>query len=174
MVTTNRLNAPGYREIRAMGRKVIETLGITTSATHMEWFFGPKGLRFSEIGCRPPGVCQWDVYCAANDFDLYEDWANAIVHGRTWMRPSRQYSAGMIALRPDKDGTISGYKGVGEIQRRFGEWIVASRFPDPGTATQGVEAGYMANAWIRIRHPDYDHLRWMMNEIGRTVRVLTA
>lgn len=171
MVTTNRMTAPGYREIRAMGRKVIETLGIRTSATHMEWFFGPKGLRFSEIGCRPPGVCQWDVYCAANDFDLYEDWANAIVHGRTWMQPSRRYSAGMIALRPDKDGKIRGYKGVDEIQRRFGEWIVASRFPDPGTATQGVEAGYMANAWIRIRHPDYDHLRWMMNEIGRTIRV---
>lgn len=171
MVTTNRLDAPGYDEIRAMGRKVIETLGIGTSATHMEWFFGPKGLRFSEIGCRPPGVCQWDVYCAANDFDLYEDWANAIVHGRTWLTPSRRYSAGMIALRPDRDGHIRGYEGVDEIKRRFGEWIVASRFPDPGAPTQPVEAGYMANAWIRIRHPDYDHLRWMMDEIGRTIQV---
>ncbi|MGD8976967.1 MAG: ATP-grasp domain-containing protein [Gammaproteobacteria bacterium] len=171
MVTTNRLDAPGYDEIRAMGRKVIETLGIGTSATHMEWFFGPRGLRFSEIGCRPPGVCQWDVYCAANDFDLYEDWANAIVHGRTWLTPSRRYSAGMIALRPDRDGHIRGYEGVEDIQKRFGEWIVASRFPDPGAPTQGVEAGYMANAWIRIRHPDYDHLRWMMDEIGRTIKV---
>lgn len=171
MVTTNRLDAPGYDEIRAMGRKVIKTLDIGTSPTHMEWFFGPKGLHFSEIGCRPPGVCQWDVYCAANDFDLYEDWANTIVHGRTWLTPSRQYAAGLIALRPDRDGHIRGYEGADDIQNRFGEWIVASRFPDPGAPTQGVEAGYMANAWIRIRHPDYDHLRWMMNEIGRTIRV---
>ena len=171
MVTTNRLDAPGYDEIRAMGRKVIKTLDIGTSPTHMEWFFGPKGLHFSEIGCRPPGVCQWDVYCAANDFDLYEDWANTIVHGRTWLTPSRQYAAGLIALRPDRDGHIRGYEGADDIQNRFGEWIVASRFPDPGAPTQGVEAGYMANAWIRIRHPDYDQLRWMMNEIGRTVRV---
>ena len=37
--------------------------------------------------------------------------------------------------------------------------------------TQPVEAGYMANAWVRMRHPDYDQLRWMMDEIGRTVRV---
>jgi hypothetical protein len=77
----------------------------------------------------------------------------------------------MIALRPDRDGHIKGYEGLDEVQSRFGEWIVACRFPDPGTPTQPVEAGYMANAWARIRHPDYDQLRWMMDEIGRTVRV---
>jgi len=171
MVTTNRLDQPGYAEVREMGRRVIGILGIETSATHMEWFFGPRGLKFSEIGCRPPGVCQWDVYCAANEFDLYEDWANAIVHGRTWLMPSRRFSAGMIALRPGRDGKITGYDGLDEIQSRFGEWIVACRFPEPGTPTQPVEAGYMANAWVRIRHPDYDHLRWMMDEIGRIVQV---
>jgi hypothetical protein len=171
MVTTNRLDQPGYREVREMGREVIRILGVETSATHMEWFFGAKGLKFSEIGCRPPGVCQWDVYCAANEFDLYEDWANAIVHGRTWLIPSRRYSAGMIALRPEQDGCIGGYEGLEEVQSRFGEWIVASRFPESGTPTQPIEAGYMANAWIRIRHPDYDHLRWMMDEIGRIVRI---
>ncbi len=171
MVTTNRLEGPGYTEVREMAREVIRVLGIGTSATHMEWFFGPKGLKFSEIGCRPPGVGQWDVYCAANEFDLYEDWANAVVHGRTWLHPSRRFSAGMIALRPDRDGVIAGYEGVDEIQRRFGEWVVACHFPEPGTPTQPVEAGYMANAWVRMRHPDYDHLRWMMDEVGRTVQV---
>ena len=49
----------------------------------MEWFFGPKGLRFSEIGCRPPGVGQWDSYCAGNEFDLYREWALAVCHGVT-------------------------------------------------------------------------------------------
>jgi hypothetical protein len=38
----------------------------------MEWFYGPKGLKFSEIGCRPPGVGAWDLYCAGNDLDLYK------------------------------------------------------------------------------------------------------
>ena len=51
--------------------RVNEALGIGTSATHMEWFFGPKGLRFSEIGCRPPGVGAWDLYSAGNDLDVY-------------------------------------------------------------------------------------------------------
>jgi carbamoylphosphate synthase large subunit len=50
-VATNRLDmVPTYDEVKAMGQKVIEALGIGTSATHMEWFFGPKGLKFSEIG----------------------------------------------------------------------------------------------------------------------------
>ena len=53
-VSTNRVDsAPDYQELRDLGARVNAALGIGTSATHMEWFFGPKGLRFSEIGCRP-------------------------------------------------------------------------------------------------------------------------
>jgi carbamoylphosphate synthase large subunit len=171
MVTTNRIDAPGYAEVRAMTREVIRILDIGTSATHMEWFFGPKGLKFSEIGCRPPGVGQWDVYNAANEFDLYFEWANAIVHGTIHSRPSRRHAAGMIALRPDRDGHISGYSGVDAINHRYGDCIVAARLPDAGTPTQPVEAGYMANAWLRVRHPDYDQLRHMLDDIGQTLKV---
>ena len=171
MVTTNRIDAAGYGEVREMARRVIRILDIGTSATHMEWFAGPKGLRFSEIGCRPPGVGQWDVYNAANEFDLYFEWASAIVHGAVHRRPSRRYSAGMIALRPERDGRITGYSGIDEIQRRYGDCIVAARLPNAGTPTQPIEGGYMANAWLRVRHPDYDRLRAILNDIGETVRV---
>ena len=171
MVATNRIDAPGYTEVREMTRAVIKALNIGTSATHMEWFFGPKGLKFSEIGCRPPGVCHWDVYNAANEFDIYYEWAAAIVHGRPAAQPSRRYAAGMIALRPDRDGRISGYSGVQEINRRYGDCIVAAHLPDAGTPTQPVAGGYMANAWMRVRHPDYDTLRHMLNDIGETIKV---
>jgi len=171
MVTTNRIDAPGYGEVRKMARDVIRILDIGTSATHMEWFAGPKGLKFSEIGCRPPGVGQWDVYNAANEFDLYFEWAHALVHGNIHTRPSRRYAAGMIALRPDRDGTISGYSGVDEVGRRYGENIVAAHLPDAGTPTQPVEGGYMANAWMRMRHPDYDQLRRILDDVGETIKV---
>ena len=170
-ITTNRLDAPGYAELTVLGRKVIRHLGIGTSATHMEWFFGPKGLKFSEIGCRPPGVGSWDVYCAANDMDLYLEWATLLVHGRPAQTPSRRYSAGMIALRPERDGSIAGYDGIDAIHRAYGKWVIDSHFPPPGTPTQPVEAGFMANAWIRMRHPDYDQLRAMLDAVGRTVKV---
>ena len=95
----------------------------------------------------------------------------AIVHGRPATPPTRRYAAGMIALRPDRDGRISGYSGVEETLREHGEWILDSHFPTPGTPTQPVEAGYMANAWVRVRHPDYDTLRAILDSIGRTVHV---
>jgi formate-dependent phosphoribosylglycinamide formyltransferase (GAR transformylase) len=174
IVSTNRIDAPGYNEVKQLARKVIKALGIGSSATHMEWFFGPKGLKFSEIGCRPPGVGQWDVYNAGNDFDIYREWAMALVHGRIGQRPSRRYACGMIALRPDRDGRIAGYEGMDRIGREFGECIVAAHLPAAGTPTQPVAAGYMANAWMRVRHPDYDQLRYIMNTIGETVRVRAA
>jgi len=171
VVTTNRVTHENYGEVIALGSRVIRALGIGTSATHMEWFFGPKGLKFSEIGCRPPGVLVWDIYGAANDMDLYLEWAKAVVHGATEVRPSRRFAAGMIALRPDRDGRISHYEGVDEMHGRHGQWIIDEHFPAPGTPTQGVEAGYMANAWVRLKHPDYDGLRGVMDDIGRTVKV---
>jgi carbamoylphosphate synthase large subunit len=170
-VTTNRLDAPGYAEVKEMGQKVVTALGIETSATHMEWFFGPKGLKFSEIGCRPPGVRAWDLYAAANEFDIYREWAMAVVHGRPSQQPSRRYAAGIVALRPDRDGHIAGYEGVDEVHRRFGGFVLDQHLPAPGTPTQPVAAGYMANAWLRLRHPDYDALRSMLDFVGQTVKV---
>ncbi|HEV8325262.1 MAG TPA: ATPase, partial [Myxococcota bacterium] len=161
----------GYTEVKKLGRKVIEILGIETSATHMEWFFGPKGLKFSEIGCRPPGVRAWDLYAAGNDMDIYKEWAMAVVHGRPGQRASRRMAAGIIALRPDRDGRISHYDGVEEVKRAFGPFFIDAHLPPPGTPTQPVEAGYMANAWMRLRHPDYDELRRMLDAVGRTVKV---
>ncbi len=171
-IATNRVDtAEDYEEVKEMGKKVISLLGIETSATHMEWFFGPKGLKFSEIGCRPPGVRAWDLYGVGNDMDLYREWAVAIVRGTTSQKASRAYSAGIVTLRPERDGRILGYEGVSAIEDELGQWIIDYHLPRAGEPTQPVSAGYMANAWIRMRHPDYDQLRHMLDRAGETVKV---
>jgi formate-dependent phosphoribosylglycinamide formyltransferase (GAR transformylase) len=171
-ISTNRIDGGGfYDEMREMGQRVISALGIETSATHMEWFFGPKGLKFSEIGARPPGVGCWDLYSAGNDMDVYRAWADAIVHGHVGARPSRSQAAGIIALRPDRDGHVIGYSGLEDVENRYGRWVIDAHLPGAGTPTQPVEAGFMANAYIRMRHPDYDVLRTMLDDVGSTVRV---
>ena len=170
-ITTNRINEPGYDEVKAMAKKVVTLLGIETSATHMEWFSGPKGLKFSEIGCRPPGVRAGDLYNVANDMDLYREWAMFMTHGRPGQYPSRRLSAGIIALRPDRDGRITHYEGLTEVRQAFGDCLIDWHLPPEGTPTQGVEAGYMANAWIRLKHENYDHLRHMLDLVGQTVHV---
>jgi hypothetical protein len=88
-----------------------------------------------------------------------------------WHLPSRRYAAGIVALRPDRDGTISGIEGIDDAQGRLGEWVIDAHLPAPGTPTQPVEAGYMANAYVRMRHPDYDVLRGMLDDVGRSVHV---
>jgi len=171
-ITTNRVEGNSfYQEVRELGRRVIDALGIETSATHMEWFYGPKGLKFSEIGARPPGVGAWDVYSAANEVDVYREWAHIITHRRPEQPMKRSYAAGLVALRPDRDGVVTGYNGIDEIQGRYGEWIIDGHFPPVGQGTQPVEAGYMANAYVRLRHPDYDTARAMLDDIGRTIKV---
>ncbi len=171
-ITTNRLDSSSYDEVRELGKKVIDSLEIGTSATHMEWFYGPKGLKFSEIGCRPPGVGAWDLYCAAHEMDVYTEWARAITGQGPGARPTRRFSAGIINLRPSQDGTISGYTGLDELERRYGDCIIDRHLPPAGSSTMSVESGYMANAWIRMRHPDFDGLREIFGWVGENVKLL--
>ena len=171
-ITTNRIDsAPGYAEVKVMAQRVVDLLGIETSATHMEWFAGAKGLKFSEIGCRPPGVRAWDLYNVANDMDLYREWAMLIAAGRPSQRPSRRLAAGIIALRPDRDGRIVGYEGLANIRGLLGQYLIDWHLPPEGTPTQPVEAGYMANAWVRVKHENYDQLRHLLDVVGSTIKV---
>ena len=70
-----------------------------------------------------------------------------------------------------QDGLISHYDGLEGIQADYGEHIIDAHFPEPGTPTQGVDAGYKANAWVRVRHQDFDTLRSILDDIGRRAKV---
>ncbi|MEM8933154.1 MAG: ATPase, partial [Acidobacteriota bacterium] len=72
-------------------------------------------------------------------------------------------------LRPDQDGHIVGYEGMHLLEHLSG-WIIDAHLPPVGSRTQPVSAGYMANAFVRVKHPDYDQLRQMLDAIGQTVR----
>lgn len=174
IICTNQHDAPRYSELKEMGAKVINSLGLVNAPTHMEWFFGDKGLKFSEIGARPPGVSHWDVYSAANEIDLYKEWADGIVHNNTWGQASRRFSAAQLALRPTQDGHIVGYEGLEMMQAKYGELVFDSYFPPAGSPTQPIEKGYKANAWIHIKHPDFDTLKNICMEIANSVKVIAA
>ena len=171
IAATNRVAAPGYGELLELGRRVLGLLGLETTATHMEWFFGPRGLKFSEIGARPPGERLWDLHSVGNEMDLYREWALAVIGGRAEQTPSRRFASGSVQVRPDRDGRISAYRGLDEVWRTCRQWLTASSVPPPGTPTRPLRLGYLVNAWFRLRHPDYDRLRAMMEFIGETVKV---
>ena len=62
-------------------------------------------------------------------------------------------------------------RGVEEAMRRFGDSIMHTHFPPPGSPANPIEGGYMANAWMRLRHPDYDELRKICDTVGRMIKI---
>ena len=160
---TNRVDAEGYQELRAFGRRVNTAMGIDTSATHMEWFFGPQGLKFSEI--EPAAGRLWDVYAACNGFDLYTEWARAVL-GDVHHVPSRQYAGASPSPRPDD--RIRGYSGVDDVQRRYGAHIIDAHLPPEGAATQPVSA--VSGKATMLRHAGFDGLKHMAVDIGQRLR----
>ena len=104
----------------------------------------------------PRAAGQWDSQ--RNEFDLYREWALAVCHGSRRSTPA-------VARWPDRDGLWEPTSCC--MRRPDGRASLSA----PGTPTQPVEAGYMANAWMRLRHPDFDVLHGILNEIGKRVQV---
>lgn len=170
IAVTNRVDGDGYVELRAMARKVIAALDLRNCATHMEWFFGPKGLKFSEIGARPAGEKIWDMYRVGNDFNVFREYALALFDKPSEQRPSRRYSVGSIQIRPDRDGKVAEHRGIDQVMQRCRQFIYEYDLPPPGSPTKGLDKGWLVNTWFRLRHHDYDELRRLMTYIGETAK----
>lgn len=170
IAVTNRIEQAGYTELRQLGRNVIEALQIRNAATHMEWFFGPKGLKFSEIGARPAGEKIWDMYRVGNDFDVYREWALAIAGKPAEARPSRRLAVGSVQIRPSQDGVITGHRGIEKAMQRCGPSIYEHELPPPGSRTKPLDKGWLVNTWFRLRHENYDTLRELMTFLGENVK----
>ena len=170
IAVSNRIEQHGYREVRRLATDVIHALGLRNTATHMEWFFGPKGMKFSEIGARPAGEKIWDMYRFANEFDVYREWALAITGRPSEQKPSRRYAAGSVQVRPDRDGRVLAHDGLEETWARCRRFFYEYEIPTPGSPTRSLDKGWLVNTWFRLRHEDYDELRALMTFVGRTVK----
>jgi hypothetical protein len=168
---TNRTGAPGYGELHETAAKVIAALGLNDTATHMEWFFGRKGLRISEIGARPAGERIWDLHAAGNEFDLYLSWADAVLAGRASGTPTRRFATGSVQIRPPRDGVYDGHQGLDDVLRVAGDSILECDVPRPGSPTAPLDRGWHANTWFRLRDTDYDRLLSRLAWIGDTISV---
>ncbi len=170
IAVTNRIDQDGYDELRALGRRVIDALGIRSSATHMEWFFGSKGMKFSEIGARPAGEKIWDMYRFTDEVDVYREWALALLGRPAERGPSRRFAAGSVQIRPDRDGRFVGHDGLDAAWDRCRPFIFEYETPAVGDATKSLDKGWLVNTWFRLRHDDYDQLRELMTFVGSTVK----
>jgi hypothetical protein len=174
IVSTNRLDAAGLRRAQGDGPQGDHDAGHRDLATHMEWFYGPKGLKFSEIGCAPARRRRSGTSTPpATTSTSIASGRNAVVHGKIEPSPRastpRHHRAAPRPRRPHP--RLLRGRARGDPAEASAQWIIDAHLPPPGTPTQPIEAGYMANAWIRMRHPDYDAMREIFEVIGRTIRV---
>ena len=102
-----------------MGRDVLRALGFRDGFTHMEWFRRENSeVVFGEIGARPPGARTVDVMNFANDIDLFQQWAGALIHGRLSEPIDRRYNAASIFKRAQGGGRITHIEGLSRLELR--------------------------------------------------------
>lgn len=172
IAVSNRIKEGDYDELQQMNERIVKALKLRNCATHMEWFFGPKGLKFGEIGARPAGEKIWDMYGIGNEMNIYREWALAILGKPSQEQPSRKFAVGSIQVRPDRDGRYHGHRGLDAAWKHCGDAIYEHAVPEPGTKTLGLDRGWLVNTWFRLKHKDYDRLRDMMTFLGENVRAI--
>lgn len=83
-----------YDDIRQVGSRALEVLGMETGLSHMEWFRRRDGtIAISEVAARPPGAQITTLNSRAHDIDFVRAWAEVMVFG-TFERPTRKYAVG--------------------------------------------------------------------------------
>ncbi|MBA3342596.1 MAG: ATP-grasp domain-containing protein [Gemmatimonadaceae bacterium] len=140
-----------YDDIRQVGSRALEVLGMETGLSHMEWFRRRDGtIAISEVAARPPGAQITTLNSRAHDIDFVRAWAEVMVFG-TFERPTRKYAVGVAFLRGQGSGKIRRVHGLDQIGREMGSLVVDVKLPTPG---QAPAASYEGDGYIILRHPE--------------------
>jgi len=132
-------------DVQEVGRAMARAFDLRERPFHFEIFRTADGRLIPlEVNMRPPGGWTVDMFNYANDFDLYREWANVIVHGRFDAIVTRPYNV-LYASRRD----IRTYAMPHEdVMSEFGHLIVQSARMERVIATAMGDYGYV------LRGPD--------------------
>jgi hypothetical protein len=155
-----------YDPIREAASRALDTLGLVTGMTHMEWFRrGDGSVAISEVAARPPGAQFTSLISYAYDRDFYRAWAELMAFDH-FDPPERRYASGAAYLRGMGTGRVRRVHGVDIVQRELGPAIAEARWPSPGDAQP---AGYEGAGYVIFRHPD---TQLVERALRRTVEVI--
>jgi formate-dependent phosphoribosylglycinamide formyltransferase (GAR transformylase) len=169
VIVPREVDHPRYDEIRRVGFRALEALGMGTGVAHMEWFRRPDGsVCVSEVGARPPGAQFCSLISWANDVDFYAAWARVVVFDR-FDPPPRRHAAGAAYLRGQGEGRVVGVEGVDEVVRELGGLVVEARLPRPG---QGPSGSYEGEGYVIVRDDDTERVERALSRLVSRVRVV--
>jgi len=166
------VSGPEYAPIRDAGFRAVQSLGLETGLSHMEWFqLGDGRIAISEVGARPPGAQFTSLMSWAHDLDFYQAWPRLMVFDQ-FEPPARNYAVGAAYFRGQKSAAggarVRAIHGLDEAQRRFGHLVVESRLPSAG---QLASDSYEGDGYVIIRDPDSSVVEDALEQIVRIVRV---
>ena len=125
----------------------------------------------SEVGARPPGVNIMPMMSLAYDLDMWDKWAELMVHDR-WELPPRQFAVGCAFLRAQGRGnTIVDVTGLEAAQSAVGEWVVQSKLPHKG---QSRSSHYEGDGFVIVRHEDTEKVVTALRTIITKIRVVAG
>lgn len=167
VVLPREIEVPEHEDIRVAGWKALDTLGMETGMSHLEWFRRPDGsCCISEVGARPPGAQFTTIISRANDWDALGAWARLLVYGEL-DRPERRYAAGAAYLRGQGSGpNVRAVYGWERVRHEIGHLLTDVKIPPAGIA-KGLT--YEGEGYLIARHPETkvveEALKWAIGEI---------
>ena len=157
-----------FDDIRYYNRQVLQTLGMRTGVTHMEWFRRKDGsVAVSEVAARPPGAQIMSLMSYANSRDFYHAWAELMVHDR-FEPPERKFAAGAAFLRGQGQGRVKRVHGLEQAQREVGDVVMEAKLPQPG---QFSSSSYEGEGYVIVRHPDTEIVKRALQRLVSLIRV---
>ncbi len=171
VVLPREVDAPAYDDIRTIGARALDALGMDTGVSHCEWFRRADGsVAISEIAARPPGAQITTMISRAHDVAFVRAWAILMIHG-TFERPVRRYAVGTAYLRGQGHGRVESVHGLDALPTDVRQLVCDLRLPERGQVPTG---SYEGEGFIMIRHPDTTVVERALQRIISTVRVTLA
>jgi hypothetical protein len=136
-------------DVQECGRAMARAFDLRERPFHFEIFRTDDGRLIPlEVNMRPPGGWTVDMFNYANDFDLYREWANVVVHGRFDAAVTRSYNVAYVSRRDRRHYAMSHQ----DVLREFGDLIVQEARMDAVIAVAMGDHGYV------LRHPEAEPL----------------
>lgn len=159
---------PRYDDVRQVGRRALEVLGMQTGLTHLEWFRRRDGsLAISEVAARPPGAQIMTLISRANDIDAVAAWVHLMVYGE-FQPPTRQYAVGAAFLRGQGQGQVRAIHGLDQAERELGRLVCDARLPHIG---QPASISYEGEGYVIFRHPETAVVEQALRRVVELIRV---
>lgn len=162
------VSGPEFDPIREAGFRAVQSLGLGTGLTHMEWFRRRNGsIAISEVAARPPGAQFTTLISYAHDFDLYRAWARLMVFEEFDM-PQRKWAVGVAFLRGQGRGRVRGITGIEKIAGEITPLLVEVKMPQEGQSASGT---YEGDGYVIVRHPETQVVEKALSMLVSNIRV---